>query len=161
MLTPSQLAAVEASLPIVAANATAITGRFYDRLFEAYPELRNLFNQGNQLSGEQKKALAGAVYAYAKNYDRREVLAPLLSRIAHKHASLGVGPEMYSIVGEHLMAAIGEILGSNLTADVADAWRCMYWRFAEDLIAREAVLHAEALLLGVHQPGAPQDLKML
>jgi nitric oxide dioxygenase len=144
MLTPSQHAAVEASLPLVTANATAITGRFYARLFEAHSELRNLFNQGNQVSGEQKQALASAVYAYAKNYRNRERLAPLLSRIAHKHASLGVGPEMYSIVGEHLIAAIGEILGSKLTADVADAWRSLYWRFADDLIAREAALYRGA-----------------
>jgi nitric oxide dioxygenase len=144
MLTPSHRNAIQASLPVVVAHATAITGRFYERLFEANPELRNLFNQGNQASGAQKQALAAAVYAYAKHCDDPAVLAPLLNRIAHKHASLGVAPEMYKVVGEHLMAAIGETIGDKLTSEIAEAWGAVYWRFADELIALEAALYREA-----------------
>jgi hypothetical protein len=36
---------------------------------------------------------------------------PVLDRIAHKHASLGITPAQYTIVGRHLMAAVGEVLG--------------------------------------------------
>jgi len=34
-----------------------------------------------------------------------------MQRIAHKHVSLGIRPEQYTIVGYHLLAAVGEVLG--------------------------------------------------
>ncbi|BCL76983.1 flavohemoprotein [Jeongeupia sp. HS-3] len=144
MLAPNHRATIDATLPVVAANATAITGCFYGRMLTAHPELRNLFNQGNQASGEQKQALAGAVYAYAQHCDAPGTIEPLLNRIAHKHASLGISPDMYTIVGRHLMAAIGEVLGDAVTAEIAEAWDTVYWRFAGELIAREAVLYKDA-----------------
>ncbi|WP_432722826.1 globin domain-containing protein [Jeongeupia wiesaeckerbachi] len=144
MLAPDHRATIDATLPVVAANATAITGRFYARMLDAHPELRNLFNQGNQASGEQKQALAAAVYAYAQYCDTPDAIEPLLNRIAHKHASLGIAADMYTIVGRHLMAAIGEILGDAVTAEIAEAWDTVYWRFAGELIAREAVLYQDA-----------------
>ncbi|AOY01100.1 globin domain-containing protein [Jeongeupia sp. USM3] len=144
MLAPDHRATITATLPVVAANATAISGRFYERMLGAHPELRNVFNQGNQASGEQKQALAGAVYAYAQHCDHPAAIEPLLNRIAHKHASLGISPDMYTIVGRHLMAAIGEVLGDAVTAGIAEAWDTVYWRFAGELIAREAVLYNDA-----------------
>ncbi|NYD44401.1 ferredoxin-NADP reductase [Actinomadura luteofluorescens] len=36
-------------------------------MFAAHPELRNLFNQGNQANGEQRRALAGSVAAFAEH----------------------------------------------------------------------------------------------
>lgn len=144
LLPHEQREAIRASLPLVTAHATEITGRFYERLFGAHPQLRNLFNLGNQASGEQKQALAGAVYAYAKHGGDPDALGPLLRRVAHKHASLGVAPEMYTIVGEHLMGAIAEVLGTELTEDVAESWRSVYWRFAHELMAREAALYRDS-----------------
>ena len=144
MFSPSRLAVIHASLPLVDAHATEITVRFYERLFAAHPELRNVFNMGNQASGEQQKALAGAVYAYAKHDGDPDALAPLLRRIAHKHVSLGIAPETYAVVGEHLLAAMGEVLPATLNAETAEAWRGVYWRFADELIAREAALYHDA-----------------
>jgi nitric oxide dioxygenase len=68
----------------------------------------------------------------------------VLRRIAYKHVSLGIRPEQYTIVGHHLLAAVGEVLGDAVTADVAAAWDEVYWLFATQLIALEARLYAEA-----------------
>src|SRR3546814_756784 len=65
----------------------------------------------------------------------------ILSRIAHKHASLGITPDQYAIVHEHLFAAIVEILGDAVTPDVATAWDEVYWLMAETLITMERGLY--------------------
>ncbi|SCG72609.1 globin domain-containing protein [Micromonospora coxensis] len=146
MLSESSAAVVAATLPVVRAHGEEITGRFYPRMFAAHPELLNLFNRGNQATGQQKAALAAAVVAYAEHLTGAgdTPWGPILDRIAHKHASLGITATSYTIVGRHLMGAIGEVLGDAVTPEVAAAWDEVYWLLACELIAREARLYTEA-----------------
>jgi nitric oxide dioxygenase len=106
MLTPTTIATVKATAPVLAVHGFAIIQRFYARLFQANPELKNVFNVRHQESGEQQRALAAAVLAYAANIDNLQGLAPAVARMTHKHASLNVQPSQYPVVGEHLLAAI-------------------------------------------------------
>ncbi|TWV32851.1 hemin transporter [Streptomyces misionensis] len=147
MLSEQSAATVRATLPAVGAAIEQITDRFYARLFTAHPELlRDLFNRGNQASGAQKSALAGSIAAFAGYLVEHPDERPdaMLSRIAHKHASLGVVPEQYPIVHEHLFAAIAEILGDAVTPEVAEAWTEVYWLMANALIAIEKRLYEES-----------------
>lgn len=146
MLSKSSAAVVTATLPAVQAHGEAITSRFYQRMFAAHPELLDLFNRGNQATGRQQAALAAAVVAYAEHLTGRSTLpwAPILDRIAHKHASLGITATQYPIVGRHLLAAVGEVLGDAVTPEVATAWDEVYWLLACELIAREARLYTVA-----------------
>ena len=143
MLSTTARPLIEATVPVLLANGEAITRHFYGRMFGAHPELKNLFNLGNQATGDQAQALAGAVYAFAAHMDKPAVIGPVLDRIAHKHVSLGITPAQYTIVGRHLLAAIGEVLGSAITADIAAAWDEVYWLMATELVAREARLYQE------------------
>ncbi|MBA9045486.1 MULTISPECIES: globin domain-containing protein [Streptomyces] len=147
MLSEQSAATVRATLPAVGAAIEQITERFYARLFDAHPELlRDLFNRGNQASGAQKSALAGSIAAFAGHLVEHPDQRPdaMLSRIAHKHASLGVVPEQYPVVHEHLFAAIAEILGASVTPEVAAAWTEVYWLMANALIAIEKRLYEES-----------------
>ncbi|BBC96405.1 globin domain-containing protein [Streptomyces griseofuscus] len=147
MLSEQSAATVRATLPAVGAAIEQITERFYARLFDAHPELlRDLFNRGNQASGAQKSALAGSIAAFAGHLVEHPDQRPdaMLSRIAHKHASLGVVPEQYPVVHEHLFAAIAEILGAAVTPEVAAAWTEVYWLMANALIAIEKRLYEES-----------------
>ncbi|BCM66489.1 putative flavohemoprotein [Streptomyces sp. EAS-AB2608] len=147
MLTEQSAATVRATLPAVGAAIGEITERFYTRLFDAHPELlRNLFNRGNQAAGTQRQALAGSIAAFAAHLldhpdDRPDAM---LARIAHKHASLGVAPEQYRVVHEHLFAAIAEVLGEAVTPEVAAAWDEVYWLMANALTAIEKRLYEES-----------------
>ncbi|WP_374729675.1 globin domain-containing protein, partial [Caballeronia choica] len=119
---------------------TVVT-RFYRRLFEHHPELRNLFNHANQRSGGQSEALAHAVWAYASNIDNLGALGPAVRRISQKHASLGVQPEHYPVVGEHLLAAMAETLGDGFTEEMRDAWAAAYQQLADVMIGAERELY--------------------
>lgn len=152
-LSPQSEATVAATAAVVAAHADEITATFYPAMFAAHPELRNVFNAANQAVGEQPKALAASVVAFAVQLIDPDApdFTPVLQRIAHKHVSLGIRAPEYTIVGRHLMAAIGTVLGDAVTPEVAAAWDEVYWLFATQLIAEEARLYA----LGGTDPEQP------
>lgn len=143
MLSTTARPWIEATLPVVLEHGEAITRHFYQRMLGEHPDLKNLFNTSNQAQGEQAQALARAVYAFAHHMDKPQQIGPVLDRIAHKHVSLGITPAQYTIVGRHLLASIGEVLGDAITAEIASAWDEVYWLMAAELIGREARLYQE------------------
>ncbi|GAA1563189.1 MULTISPECIES: globin domain-containing protein [Kribbella] len=149
MLTPKSRTTVAATLPAVGAAVGEITTNFYGRLFAAHPALlTDLFNRGNQANGDQPQALAGSIARFATALLADPVVPPtrMLARIAHKHASLGVAPELYPVVYDHLFGAIAEVLGEAVTPEVAEAWTEVYWLMANALIALETDLYAAAAI---------------
>ncbi|MET7857157.1 globin domain-containing protein [Streptomyces sp. NPDC005318] len=146
MLSEPSTATVRATLPAVGAAIGDIADLFYRKLFAAHPELlRDLFNRGNQASGAQRQALAGSIAAFATQLVEHPDTRPdvMLSRIAHKHASLGVTAAQYDVVHTHLFAAIAEVLGDAVTPEVAAAWDEVYWLMANALISIEDRLYAQ------------------
>ena len=149
MLSPESAGTVRATLPVIAGAIQEITARFYDTMFADNPELlRDLFNRGNQANGEQRVALAGSIAAFATALVERPGEPPttMLSRIANKHASLGVTEDQYAVVHKYLFGAIGEVLGGAVTPEVARAWDEVYWLMAGTLIGLERDLYREARL---------------
>jgi nitric oxide dioxygenase len=147
LLSEQSVPVVRATLPLVGAAIGDITELFYRNLFEAHPELlRDLFNRGNQANGEQQRALAGSIAAFAGMLLERPDARPdaLLARIAHKHASLGITSGQYKVVHRHLFGAMAEVLGDAVTPEVAAAWDEVYWLMANALMAIEARLYQEA-----------------
>ena len=147
-LSPEQAEVIKATLPLVGAHIEEITTEFYQRMFAAHPELiRNLFNRGNQAQGAQQKALAASVATFATHLIDPNLPHPaeLMSRIAHKHTSLGIVAEQYPIVYENLFAAIVAVLGADVvTEEVATAWDRVFWVMAESLIDEERELYRAA-----------------
>lgn len=147
MLSAQSASVVRQTLPVIGGAIGDITPVFYRRLFAAHPELeRDLFNRGNQARGDQQRALAGAIAAYATLLVSADGPDPaqVLPRIAHKHASLGITPDQYPVVRDHLFAAIAEVLGDAVTPEIAAAWEEVYWHMAGALIAAEKTLYDEA-----------------
>ncbi|MGQ4383795.1 globin domain-containing protein [Streptomyces sp. SAS_270] len=161
MLSEQSTPVVRATLPLVGAAIGEITEGFYTRLFQDRPELlRDLFNRGNQANGEQQKALAGSIAAFAGMLVERPESRPdaMLARIAHKHASLGITSDQYKLVHQHLFAAIGDVLGSAVTPEVAAAWDEVYWLMANALIALEARLYQDS---GTAEGGAWREMEIV
>ncbi|WP_142846788.1 NO-inducible flavohemoprotein [Telmatospirillum sp. J64-1] len=144
MLSPHHRTIVKSTAPVLAEHGLAITRHFYQRLFRKHPELKNIFNQAHQVVGDQPRALADAVHAYAANIDQPHVLSAAIRRITHKHASLNIQPAQYDIVGENLLAAIREVLGDAVTDEVIAAWTAAYDQLAAILMAAESELHRKA-----------------
>jgi nitric oxide dioxygenase len=136
---------VTATLPVVGENIDEIAKRFYEHMFTERPELLDgLFNRGNQAEGTQQRALAGSVALFADALVNHPDRLPyhLLSRVAHKHASLGLRPDQYQTVYDNLMWAIADVLGDAVTPEVAAAWSEVYWLMAFALTNTERGLYS-------------------
>ena len=145
MLSDSARPVIVATLPVVGENIGEIAKRFYGHMFAAQPQLLDgIFNRGNQAGGTQPVALAGSVAAFASALVATPEQLPeqLLTRIAHKHASLGIRPEQYRVVHQHLFWAIADVLGDAVTPQVAAAWDEVYWLMAYALIHSERGLYS-------------------
>jgi len=156
MLSAASRPYIDASVPVLREHGLAITRAFYTNLFVSHPQLHNIFNAGNQANGAQQQSLASAVFAYAANIDNPSALAPVISRIVHKHVSLGVTAAHYPIVGEHLLGAIKQVLGDAATPELIAAWAEAYGILAQALIDEEQRLYTGA---GI-QPGDLFEMKV-
>jgi nitric oxide dioxygenase len=143
MIKPESIAVIKATVPVLQKHGEALTRLFYQRMFENNPEVKVFFNQAHQHAGSQQRALAAAVCAYAENIDNPGVLADAVELIAQKHASLGIQPEHYPIVGQNLLAAIKELLGEAATDAIIDAWAEAYQALATIFIEREQAIYQQ------------------
>jgi hemoglobin-like flavoprotein len=76
----------------------------YERLF-VDPDVKALFDQAAQESGEQPRRLAGAILADAENIDKLEALTDPVMRMAARHPETGVKAEHYPLVANALLRA--------------------------------------------------------
>ena len=149
MLSTASEPIVRATLPVVQEHLETITGVFYDTMLADRHELLDVFSRSALATGAQRQALAGAVATFAASLVGPAGADPLpidvmVERIAHRHASLGIRPEQYTVVGRYLLQAVGTVLGAAVTPQVAAAWDEVYWLFAVRLIGMEARLYAGA-----------------
>jgi nitric oxide dioxygenase len=140
-MSPSQIALIKATVPALLQHGETITRHFYASLFEAHPELLNVFNPVNQRSGKQARSLSDSVLAYAANIDQPERLSAMLGHITHKHVSLQVDPAHYPIVGTHLLQAITAVLGDAATPEILEVWGIAYGQLADLMIGIEGKMY--------------------
>lgn len=146
-MSPEQKDLVKATVPVLKEHGVLLTTHFYNRMFTHNPELKHLFNMGNQQNQKQQTALAMAVLAYAEHIENPAVLLPVVDSIGHKHASLHIRPEHYAIVGRHLIASISEVLGDGATPELLDAWTAAYGQLAALMSGHEQTLYDEKVSL--------------
>jgi hemoglobin-like flavoprotein len=142
-LSAETKAIVKSTAPALQQHGLAITQRMYERLF-VDPNVKAMFDQAAQESGEQPRRLAAAILAYAQNIDKLEALTGPVMRMAARHVETGVKAEHYPLVANALLPAIRDILGEAATDEVLAAWGEAYWALAEILIGKEQALYAEA-----------------
>ncbi|WP_415845435.1 NO-inducible flavohemoprotein [Stutzerimonas zhaodongensis] len=143
MLCAEQRALITATVPLLESGGEALTTHFYELMLAEHPEVRPLFNQAHQASGDQPRALANGVLMYAKHIDRLDQLGGLVSQVINKHVALQVLPGHYPIVGSCLLRAIREVLGEAIATDeVIDAWAAAYGQLADILIGSEEKLYS-------------------
>ncbi|BAO64385.1 NO-inducible flavohemoprotein [Pseudomonas protegens] len=144
MLSVQDRAIIKATVPLLESGGEALITHFYRMMLSEYPQVRPLFNQAHQASGDQPRALANGVLMYARHIDQLDQLGDLVAKIINKHVALQILPEHYPIVGGCLLRAISEVLGSEIaTQEVIDAWAAAYNQLADILIGAEAAIYDE------------------
>lgn len=144
MLTAEHRAIIKSTVPLLESGGEALITHFYATMLGDHPQLRAFFNQTNQASGDQPRALAKAVLMYARHIDNLAPLEDMVARIINKHVALQILPEHYPIVGAELLAAIRKVLGPEVATDaVIEAWGLAYGQLADLLIGAEENLYRD------------------
>jgi hemoglobin-like flavoprotein len=139
-LSPETIAIIKSTAPVLQKHGLEITTRMYERLF-IDPEIKALFNEAAQKSGEQPKRLAAAILAFANNVDRLEAIDSAINNICARHVTTHIKAEHYPAVANALLPAIKDVLGEAATDDILNAWGEAYWYLADLMIGREKALY--------------------
>jgi nitric oxide dioxygenase len=143
MLTEKEIQTIRETVPLLKEHGQTITSKFYSRLFNEHPELKNVFNQTNQKKGLQSSALAMAVLAAAEHIDDLSPIVPVIMPVVYKHCALQVLPDHYPIVGENLLWAIKEVTGLTDDSEVIQTWGKAYQEIADAFIGLEKQVYEQ------------------
>jgi hemoglobin-like flavoprotein len=112
------------SLALVVERQPQITPRFYEILFERYPQAKPLF--GRNKPEVQQKMLQDAIVAVVDHVEDAVWLQEQLFAMGRRHKDYNVTPEMFGWVGESLLATLAEIAGPAWSPEIAQAWADAY-----------------------------------
>jgi len=131
---------IRKSFATIEAHGSIAALIFYRRLFELDPELRPLFQGDIEV---QAKKLTDMLAALIGLLERGSALEAELEAMGARHAGYGVRDAHYTTVGSALLGMVEEVLGSDFTPEVKEAWTALY-QAVEILMKRGAAAAAAA-----------------
>jgi hemoglobin-like flavoprotein len=124
------------SFHLVATTNPKITTRFYEILFERYPQTQAMFPVASR--ARQAEMLTGALVAVMDHLEDAPWLTDTLGALGEKHLGYGVTREMYDWVGACLLAALAETAGDHWTPQLDAAWTEAYGAIVSLMVSRIA-----------------------
>ena len=115
---------LQESLELVASREPHITKRFYEILFERYPQAKPLFSRNDP--ERQQQMLQESIVAVVDHVEDAAWLTETLHGLGAKHVEYGVTEDMYPWVGECLLATLAEIAGDDWSPEIEQAWTDAY-----------------------------------
>jgi hemoglobin-like flavoprotein len=140
-MTPEQIILVQTSFGTVLPFADEMAEAFYLRLFELDLSLRPMFKNDMEL---QKRKLISSLVMVIKNLQRPDVFLHKVQNLGRNHVGYGVQPHHYHLVGQALLYAIEQRVGSDYSPDVEAAWVAAYALLAN--VMQTAALEKESAL---------------
>lgn len=122
MSTNSEL--IRSSFGAISPNAETLVKRFYEILFERYPQVQALFAHTDHQ--RQRRMILRSLAVIASNIDDQDFLSDYLFRLGRSHVTHGALPEYYDAVGECLLAAMAEVAADQWTHEIEAAWLAAY-----------------------------------
>lgn len=104
---------------------------FYRRLFELNPALRPLFRTDIE---EQTHKLMDMLALLLSRLDHPADLQFELEQLGARHAGYGVREEHYAVVGRALLDMLEDMLDSDFTPAVGQAWLELYQIISESML---------------------------
>ncbi len=112
------------SFALVVEREPALAQRFYEVLFERYPQARGLF--GRKTLREQEQKLHDMLVAIVAHLDDSAWLVTELRALGAQHQGYGVTPEMYDWVGTALLETLSQAAGGEWSPEHGAAWGDAY-----------------------------------
>ena len=112
---------LESSFNALAPQGEVLTKKFYERLFEKFPDVIPMFE--NTSVEEQHKKLWAALKLVASSLRTPGPLMEALEALGQRHKDYGAEPAHYNAVAETLLEVMQELAGDLWTAEVQQAWQ--------------------------------------
>lgn len=145
MIPIETVKAIRETATLLKKHKEVISISFYENIAQDYPEILNVFNHLKKKIGYQQLSLLDTLYTASLQIDSNnlDTLMPTVVQIAHKHRSLGIKSEYYTIVGRNLIAAMREVGDGEFTNEIIDAFQLAYNKVADIFIQLEEDLYKE------------------
>jgi hemoglobin-like flavoprotein len=114
------VALLRSSFALVVERQPQVVHRFYEILFQRYPQAKALFHRNS--AAQQEKMLTDALVAVMDRLEDAPWLTGTLKQLGAKHKDYGVTDEMYGWVGASLLATLAEVAGQDWTPRLESAW---------------------------------------
>jgi hemoglobin-like flavoprotein len=129
------------SFELVVSRQPLLVRRFYEILFQRYPQVQRLF--GRTPPAAQEKMLTEALVAVIDHLEDAAWFERMLGALGARHVGYGVTPEMYAWVGDALLTTLAEVAGAEWTDELARTWTAAYGAIASTMQAGAARAQAE------------------
>lgn len=111
---------LESSFQLLAPRGEELVERFYERLFETAPAVRELFPED---LADQRKALLGALGTLVSSLRNPDKLTAYLEDLGAKHVGFGAVEAHYDVVAQVLVEVMAELAGDDVwNSDLQTAW---------------------------------------
>jgi hemoglobin-like flavoprotein len=110
---------LEESFDLIAPRGDEVVEDFYNRIFEAAPQLRGLFPDDMT---HQRKVVLATLVLVRKSLRDLNGLIPTLRGLGARHVGYGAQPEHYPVVGQALIGAMASVAGDAWKPAYSDAW---------------------------------------
>lgn len=116
---------LRSSFELVLARSPNLTTRFYEILFEKYPQVKPLFGK-RRAQEQQATMLASALVAVVDHLEDAPWLTEQLGALGAKHVEYGVTDDMYPFVGDALLSTLAEVAGADWSDELHTQWAAAY-----------------------------------
>ena len=111
---------LEETFALLAPQGENIVKKFYEELFNRFPEVVPLFK--NTTSEKQQTKLLAALKLVVSSLRNTDALVNALTEMGKRHQGYGIEPEQYGAVTSTLLDVLAEFAGEAWTDNVAKAW---------------------------------------
>jgi nitric oxide dioxygenase len=141
-------------------QADEFAATFYCILFEKYPSMVSLFAKTDM--EKQKSRLIESLQLVMGNIHNPETSASILRNLGYKHVSYGAVLTDYPLIGDTLLQALEQHLGTDWNPEVEQAWTLGYRKISELMIeGTQTVEKSKVNLFAQNLTSNEQDLKSI
>ena len=127
-----QVHLLEESIARLSPVGESVAAKFYEKLFEDFPNLRHLFHRISMKDQHQK--LWPTLTMTVQGFRSREQLTETLFELGSKHQAYGVRPQDYDTVRITLLKVLEEFLRESWSTDMQLAWSLVLWDVSQIMI---------------------------
>jgi len=113
--------ALRESFELVAPRADQLAERFYEKLFEDYPDLLRYFTHTD--FSEQRGKLIQALVLVLKSLETPDALTKVLHQLGKQHGDMGVHDDDYPPVANTLISVLAEYAEEAWNEELEECWR--------------------------------------